>query len=167
MKKSLGTLVLILAFATPAGAQMTGSSASGMDAMQYYVGSWSCMAGEVGQPPQKASATYTLDSGVLHEMVNVPAQGTMKTPYVASSAETYDAKKHRYVETWLGNDAGWSVSNMGSISGNTEHWADQANSTGKLGRTMTVRTSQNRFDFTGYPTVTSTKANFKGYCTRA
>lgn len=167
MKSALGTLVLIVAIGAPAGAQMMGSSAAGMDAMQYYVGSWSCVAGTVGQAPSNATATYTLNSGVLHEMVDVPATGKMKIPYVASSAMTYDAKNRRYVETWLPNDAEWSVSYMPAITGNSEHWADHVSASGALGHTVTVRTSQSRFDFTGYPTLTSTKANFKGHCTRS
>jgi hypothetical protein len=119
-----------------------------------------------GEAPQKATAVYALENGLMTETVNVPPQGNMKSAYHANAAITYDAKAHRYVETWLGNQADWSVSNMLAMEGNTEHWADTQNSTGKLGHTVVTRTSQNRFDFEGYPTLTSTKAILKGTCTR-
>ena len=137
----------------------------GANALQYYVGTWSCVAGNVGQTPSKATATYTLTSGLLHESVDVPPSGKMKIAYVGSSSITYDAKNHRYVETWLGNDAGWSISYAKPWSGNTETWDDVQNSTGKLGRNVIVRTPA-RFDFTNYETIGSAKPVFKGYCTR-
>jgi hypothetical protein len=125
------------------------------------------MVTSAGEAPQKATAVYAIDSGLMTETVDVPPQGKMKSAYRASAATTYDAKTHRYVETWLGNQADWSISDMGAMSGKTEHWADTQNSSGKLSRTVVTRTSQNQFDFLSYPTLTSTKSNFKGSCTRA
>ena len=151
----------------PAGAQMmSAANMGGMSTMQYYVGTWSCTAGVPGKPMQKATSTYTLQSGVLSETVVVPATKDMKTPYVAASATTYDAKHQRYIETWVGNDAGWSVSFAKPWTGKTENWADHVNNTGKLGRTVVVRTSDSGFEFTGYPDMTGTTPNFKGSCTR-
>jgi hypothetical protein len=69
---------------------MNGRSTMGMGPEQYYVGTWNCMAGPVGKPPSKATATFTLDSGVLRQWVLVPAQGKMKTAYVIEIATTYD-----------------------------------------------------------------------------
>ncbi|HEY1883505.1 MAG TPA: hypothetical protein VGG51_10745 [Candidatus Cybelea sp.] len=161
MKQVLGFAVLAMMLSAPAGAQTP------MEAMQYYTGSWSCTVGNAGEAPQKAMAVYTLENGLMTETVNVPPQGKLKSAYRASAATTYDAKTHRYVETWLGNQADWSVSSMGAMSGKTEHWADTQNSTGKLEHTIVTRTSQNQFDFESYPTLMSTKANFKGSCTRA
>ncbi len=168
LKNALSFAVLSVLLSTPAGAQVMGAqSAPGMGALQYYVGTWSCMAGVVGQPPQKATATYTLDSGLLREWVNVPPQGKMKTAYVASGAETYDVKNHRYLETWMGNDADWSVSAAKPWTGNTERWVDQSSSTGKLASSITVRTDQNHFTFGTYASMMSMKVVFKGSCTRA
>jgi hypothetical protein len=168
LRKAFGLFVLIFALGAPAGAQMmNGRSTMGMGPEQYYVGSWSCMAGPVGKPPSKATATFTLDSGVLRQWVLVPAQGKMKTAYVIEIATTYDAKNQRFVQTGLGNDGGWWVDFAKPWTGNTEEWVDHANSVTPLGHSQTIRTSQNRFDFTSYPTVTSMKANFKGYCTRS
>ncbi|HET6277053.1 MAG TPA: hypothetical protein VFE16_14080 [Candidatus Cybelea sp.] len=141
--------------------------AAGMDDMQYYVGTWTCMVGPTGVPASKATGTYTLDGGVLREWVSVPPTGQMTQAYMASSAMTYDAKSGQYVETWLGNMADWSVSSAKPWTGNTEEWADTANNTGKLGRTEVVRTNQNSFTFTSYATQTDTSPNFKGACTRS
>ena len=77
MRNSLAALVLAVVFAAPAGAQST----VGMGAMQYYVGTWSCMAGSIGTPPSKATSTYTLDGGIMRQWVEVPAQGKMTKAY--------------------------------------------------------------------------------------
>lgn len=140
---------------------------TGMAAMQYYVGTWSCQAGPIGSPPNTATATFTIDSGVMRQWVLVPAQGKMKSPYVLSIATTYDAKNGRYVEALLDNGANWTVSFAQPWTGNTEQWTDQSSSDGKLGHSQTVRTDQNSFTFTGYPTVTSTTPVFQGTCNRS
>lgn len=167
MRKFLGFVFLVVVAASPAGAQMMSSqSMMGMGPLRYYVGTWSCTAGSVGQPPVKAAATYTLDSGLLREWILVPAQGKMKSAFALASVTTYDAQKRRYVQTWLGNDAGWSVDYAKPWTGNTEIWVDYARANGKLQRNVTVRSDQNHFSFRGYPTVTSTKADFRGSCSR-
>ncbi len=163
MRTILALIVLAGAFAAPAAAQSSG----GMAAMQYYVGTWSCMAGDVGQPQSKATATYTIDAGLMREWVVVPAQGKMTKPYMLSIATSYDAKKGRYVGSQVDNFAGWSVSFAQPWTGNTEHWTDLASSTGKLGHSQTIRTNRNSFSFMGYPTITATKPDFKGTCTRS
>ena len=61
----MGAMILV---AAPAGAQMM-SGTSSMSGMQYYVGTWSCMAGSVGQPQSKATATFTMESGLLRQYV--------------------------------------------------------------------------------------------------
>ena len=134
--------------------------------MQYYVGAWSCVAGTIGRPPVKATATYSLDSGVMREWVVVPAQQKMKRAYSISFAVTYDPKHRRYVQTTLDNDASWSISYAKPWTGNTEQWTDQSNDEGKPTRNQTVRTNANSFTFTGYPSLTATKPNFKGTCNR-
>ncbi len=78
----------------------------------------------------------------------------------------YDSKKGRYVSTNLDNGGGWSAGYY-TLSGNTEHWTDSAADTGKLGRSTTVRTNDNTFTSVGYPTMTSTKVNFKATCRRS
>lgn len=161
MKHTLILLALIAVAGGPAGAQ----PAPGMAAMQYYVGSWSCAATNVGRPPTTATLTYTLDTGVLRQWVIVPAQGKMTQPYVISIATTYDAKNGRYVQTGLDSIAAWWVS-YGTLSGNTEQWTDHANSD-KLGRAQAVRTDDNSFVFMGYDTVASTQPNFQATCRRS
>jgi hypothetical protein len=162
MLRASAILGLAIIVAAPAAAQ----SATGMGAMQYYVGTWSCSAGMVGQAASTATATYTLDSGVLHAWINVPKQGKMKSVYAFSEATTYDAKNARYVETRLDNLASWGVAYAKPWTGNTETWTDHATSDGKLTRGNTVRVSQNEFTFDNYPSQSATKVDFKGSCHR-
>jgi hypothetical protein len=162
LKRALALCALALAFAAPAGAQAAG----GMGAMQYYVGTWACAGGPVGIPPQKATVTYTLDSGVLRQWVDVPAQGKMKQ-YGLSSGTTYDAKKGRYVSTSIDSMSAWGVSVAKPWTGNTERWTDIATSDGKLGHGVLVRTDDNDFVYTAYATVTGTKPNFKVTCKKS
>jgi hypothetical protein len=162
LRNALVLLALAAIVAVPAGAQ----SATGMAGMQYYVGTWSCTGGPIGQKPANATLTYTLDDGVLRQWVNVTATGNMKKPYVLNATTTYDAKNGRYVQVGLDSDAAWWVSYAKPWTGNTESWTDHSTSSGKLGKSETVRTSQNAFTFTGYATISATKPNFHVACRR-
>ncbi len=146
---------------------MNSQSMPGAGALQYYVGTWNCMAGDVGKPASKATATFTLDSGVLRQWVVVPPSGKMKTEYAINITEAYDAKNKRYVQTGLGNDGNWWVDYAKPWTGNTEQWVDHANSVPPMGHSTTVRTDQNHFSFQAYPSMTATKPGFKGTCTRS
>lgn len=159
----LAIAVLLLVAVAPSAAQ----SATGMAAMQYYVGSWSCMAGDTGRPKQKANVTYSMDDGVLRMWVVVPKQGKMTNDYAFQSAMVYDAKAGHYVQSNLDTQAAWSISTAKPWSGNTEVWYDKQSNNGKLGRGETVRTTQNSFSFKSYASATSTKSTFGGTCTRS
>lgn len=166
MKYSLFFVAALLAAAAPANAQMAAPQGpADVGNLSYYVGTWSCMAGNVGQKPMPATATYTMDSGLLREFVTVPAGGMMKYPYTLSIAIIYDAKHHRFVDTGLGNDGGWWVSYAKPWSGQTEMWTDHANSDA-LGRNVTTRDSHDHFSFTSWDKVAGGKVVFKGSCTR-
>jgi hypothetical protein len=106
----------ILATAAPGAAQ----TPSGMAAMQYYVGTWACMA--AGDPDSKATATYAIENGVMRDWVVVPPQGKMTEPYQLAIVTTFDAKNNRYVQTSLDNQATWAVSSAKAFTGNTEIW---------------------------------------------
>jgi hypothetical protein len=162
VRKTLLISILAVAFAAPANAQTT----TGMGAMQYYVGTWSCVAAQTGQPTVNATATYVADSGVLRSWVVVPVQGQMKGPYALSSTTTYDAQNSRYVQTSLDNGASWDVSTAKPWTGTTEQWADLSTS-GKPGRAEVVRTDSNTFTLSGYETPTSPAPNFKVTCKRS
>jgi hypothetical protein len=158
-------LVLLGALAGAFAAPVATRSA-GMDDLQYYVGTWACQAGEPGKPPSHATATYTLDGGVLRQWVAVPVQSGMKRAYYFNSATTYDAKKGLFVQANLDSDAAWSIDYAKPWTGNMEQWADHASSS-KPGHSTVTRTNQNSFSFVGYPTLTSTTPSFKGSCTRS
>jgi hypothetical protein len=156
----------LFAFAFVAIAPLGAQSASGMAAMQYYVGSWSCVGTQTGQQPTKATLTFTLDDSLLREWILVPAQGKMKAPYALAVVTSYDPKHSRYIQTNNDNTSVWSVAYAQAFSGNTEQWVDHANSSGKLGHGTLVRTDQNTFNYTGYPALTG-KPNFKAICHRS
>jgi hypothetical protein len=132
-------------------------SATGMAAMQYYVGTWSCTGGAVGKPPGHASLKYTMNGDVLQAWVQAPKG------YVESSSTTYDSKNDRYVDAGVANDSTWYVTYR-TISGNMETSVDHATADGKLGHGTTVRAGSANFTYTGYPTVSGGKADFKATC---
>ena len=168
MKSLLLCITAICIAAAPAGAQMTAPAGpSDVGNLHYYVGSWSCTVTDTGQKPMHADATYTLDSGLLREFVTAPVTDGMKYPYTLQMAERYDAKNHRFVETGLGNDGYWWVSDSKPWSGATESWTDHATNDNKLGRGETTRDSANQFSFMNWDKVSGGKVIFKGTCTRA
>jgi hypothetical protein len=157
----LAIFVFLAAAAVPAVAQDSG----GMAAMQYYVGTWACVA--VGEPDSNTTATYTITNGVLHDSVVIPPQGKMTTPYEIAIATTFDAKNNQYVQTSLDNMATWAVSTAKPFTGKTEEWVNTSTFDGKLGRVQVVRTDQNAFDIIGYATVSQTKPDYKVTCHRS
>lgn len=158
--------LLLAALAAAAMPPIAAQPATGMAAMQYYVGNWNCISSAAGEAPDKATSSFTLESELLRQTVVVPPQGKMKTSYILNIATTYDAKNGRYVQTGLDNTAAWWISYAKPWSGNTEEWADHANSSGKLGHGSTVR-SANGFTITAYETMTAAKPSFKVTCTRS
>ena len=87
--RTLALLALFAIAALPAAAQ----SGAGTSALQYYVGTWSCMGGPPGQPPSKATITYTLDSGILRQTIDAPMQGRMKKAYMSSNCHDIRRKE--------------------------------------------------------------------------
>jgi hypothetical protein len=155
----------LFAFVLAAIAPMSAQSASGMAAMQYYVGSWSCTGGMIDDPTH-ASVTYTMDNGILHQWVSVAPTAKMKQPFYIAFEMSWDAKHQRYSETALNYLGGWYVSYAKPFMGNTEHWTDAAASDGKLGWGEAVRVDQNTSTYTGYASMTSKSPDFKVSCTR-
>jgi hypothetical protein len=145
---------LALAVALPA------RSATGMAAMQYYVGSWSCTGGTIGKKMLHASLKYTMDGDILQNWIHV------SDGYVQSGSISYDSKNDRYVNAGVANDNTWFVNYM-TLSGNTETSVDHATADGKLGHGVTVRTSNTSFTYTGYPTVSGGNPNFKASCQKS
>jgi hypothetical protein len=144
----------------------TAKSATGMSAMQYYVGSWTCRGGNVSKPPVHATLRLTLANDILNEWVTVPVQTGMTTAINESILTAYDAKNNRYVSVDLHNNARWGVT-YATLDGNTETDVDHATWDGKLGHGVVDRVNNSTFTVTAYPTLTSTKADFKATCHRS
>jgi hypothetical protein len=160
--KTLGLFALVVIVAEPASVR----AAPGAAALRYYVGTWSCRAGVIGQSTVKSTVTYTFDSGLLHEWVDVPPQGKMTKPYLNSIAISYDSSSRHYVQTGTDNDGFWWVSFAQPWTGNTERWTNHVSSDNRIRRYQWVRTNQNAYSFTEYPSLTATKPDFKGTCSR-
>jgi hypothetical protein len=155
-------VLVLLAFAVaPASAQ----APAGMGAMQYYAGAWACSA--PGEPDSNATATYTIENGVMRDSVVVPAQGKMTAPYELAIVTTFDAKHDRYMQTSLDNQAEWAVSFAKPFTGNTEEWVNNVTNDGKLGHVKVVRTDRNDFDIIGYSTMSQTKPDYTVICHRS
>ena len=167
MNRILSSLVAVAALAAVAAsaAPVAAQPSSGMAALRYYVGNWTCVAKAMGEPASTSTLTGTLDGGVLRMWVWQPAQGKMRSPYGLSMVDTYDAKMRRYVSVANDSTSGWSVG-YGTIAGMTERWIDQANAGGPMRRSETMR-RPNSFTVTAYPSRTATRSDFKVTCTRA
>lgn len=150
---AIGAAALSLIFTLPA------RSATGMAALQYYVGTWSCTGGTIGKPPGQATLTYTMNGDVLQVWIKAPKG------YVQSSSRTYDSKNNRYVDAGVANNNNWFVTYI-TLSGNTETSIDHAGN-GTLGHGTTVRTSSSAFTYTGYPTLAAVKPDFKVACRKS
>ena len=157
--------VLVFAFISASVAAASAETLGGMAAMQYYVGTWACAA--AGEPDSNATATYAIENGVMRDSVVLPPQGKMTAPYQLAIVTVFDAKNNRYVQTSLDNQGVWAVSFAKPFTGNTEEWADNVTSDGKLGHVEVVRTDQTTFDITGYSTMSQTKPDFKVTCHRS
>lgn len=167
MRHALHKTLVFFVFVLIAAGQANVGAAPGAAALRYYVGTWSCRAGVIGQPAVRSTVTYTFDSGLLHEWVDVPPQGKMTKPYLNSIAISYDSEKGHYVQTGTDNDGFWWISFAEPWTGNTERWKNYASSDNRIRRYQWVRTNQNTYSFIEYPSPAATKPDFKGTCSRA
>jgi hypothetical protein len=76
-----------------------------MDALQFYVGRWSCLERKASDPPLSSTFTFATESSLMRQWIARPKQGSMQAPYVVNSTFAYDATRHRYVQTEMDNDA--------------------------------------------------------------
>jgi hypothetical protein len=156
----IGALLAVGAASLVLAPTLSARSVTGMAAMQYYVGTWSCIGGAIDKQPFHFTVRYTEDAAILQIWVQA-AKG-----YVQSGSLRYDSKNDRYVEAAVANDDTWFVAYR-TISGNTETSVDHATSDGKLGRLVTVRTSGTSFTSTTYPGLSGGKAVLRWTCQKS
>jgi hypothetical protein len=165
MRIRIALSVLGLALAVQTGVQSTAQGAEpGMQAMQYYVGLWTCTGGAIGKPTA-GTFEYRMDGAKLLVTVAVPVQGTPSRAWLGVETK-YDAAKGVFVSTAFDN-GGWDESYAKPWTGNTEEWLDHSTADGKLGRSRVVRVSQSEYTRTGYTTVTGSTLSYKLKCTRS
>lgn len=164
LRLTLSVLGLVLAAQTGAKSPAWGAEPQGLQAMQYYVGLWTCAGGAIGKPT-RGTIEYQIDGGALRDTVAAAISGTPSRPWL--SVETkYDANAHQFVNTAF-DSGGWDVSYAKPWTGNTEEWLDHSTANGKLGRTHVVRVNKNEYVQTGFTTLTGTKQSYKITCSRS
>lgn len=164
MKRRFITLLLLNVLYAGLGPQA--EAASHMSALQYYVGTWSCVERESGAPPLSSKFTFAMESNLMREWIDRPKQGSMNMPYVVNATFAYDSKHRRYVETEMDNEAAWYVSAADPWSGNTIQWVDLATST-KLSRWEMTRIDGTSFMVRSFARSADTKPNYTAACKRA
>jgi len=136
-----------------------------MDALQFYVGRWSCLERKAGDPPLSSTFTFAMESNLMRQWIDRPKQGSMPARYVVNSTFAYDATRHRYVQTEMDNDATWYVSIAEPWQGNTIRWVDLATST-KLSRWEMTRINNTTFSIESFAKVSDKTPNYTASCKR-
>src|ERR1700734_3304878 len=137
-----------------------------MDALQFYVGKWSCLERKASEPPLSSTFTFAMESNLMRQWIARPKQGSMQAPYVVNSTFAYDETRHRYVQTEMDNDASWYVSIAEPWQGNTIRWVDLATSTSKLSRWEMTRTNDTTFAVESFAKVSDRTPTYTASCTR-
>lgn len=140
-------------------------TANPMDALQFYVGRWSCLERKGADAPWSSTFTFAMESNLMRQWIARPQQGTMKAPYVVNSTFAYDAARHRYVQTEMDNDGTWYVSTAEPWQGVTIHWVDLASST-KLSRWQMARVDNATFTVESFAQVGDKTPNYTASCKR-
>jgi hypothetical protein len=159
-RTAISLLALLLGAAT-----IKARAANPMDALQFYVGSWSCLERKASDPPLSSTFTFAIEANLMRQWITRPKQGSMQAPYVVNSTFAYDAGRHRYVQTEMDNDATWYVSIAEPWEGNTIHWVDLATST-NLSRWDMTRIDNTTFTVESFAKVSDKTPNYTASCKR-
>ena len=154
--------LLALLLGAPA---INAQAANPMNALQFYVGKWTCIERKAGDPPLSSTFTFAIESNLMRQWITRPKQGSMQAPYAVNSTFAYDAARHRYVQTEMDNDATWYVSVAEPWQGNTIHWVDLAIST-KLSRWEMTRIDDAAFTVESFAKVSDKTPNYTASCKR-
>jgi hypothetical protein len=139
--------------------------ANPLDALQFYVGKWSCLERKAGAPALSSTFTFAIEANLMRQWITRPKQGSMQAPYVVNSTFAYDATRHRYVQTEMDSDATWYVSVAEPWQGNTIRWVDLATST-KLSRWEMTRINNTTFAVESFSDVSDKTPNYTASCKR-
>jgi hypothetical protein len=170
IRMSFALLFTLALAGSPVFAASEPTSATGpMSAMNYFIGSWNCTGGPVGQPAGKAVVAYEMELGgdIVQESLDVAAMG--KNPgFRDLGSIAYDAKKHRFSSAGVDSMGGWGVSWSAGWKGDTITWTDIATADGDLGRIVATKAGATAYDLLGYSKVKGVeKVSLKVHCTKA
>jgi hypothetical protein len=156
--------IALLAFLS--GAPTTKAQAvNPMDALQFYVGRWTCLERKASHLPMASTFTFAIESNLMRQWIVRPKQGSMQAPYVVNSTFAYDATRHRYVQTEMDNGAAWYVSIAEPWQGNTIRWIDVATST-KLSHWEMTRIDNATFTVESFDKASDKTPNYTASCKR-
>jgi hypothetical protein len=155
-------LVLVLALV-----EARAQAANPMDALQFYVGTWSCVERPAHSPPLSSTFTFAMEANLMREWIDQRrTQGSMRAPAGVNATFAYDSKHHRYVETEMYSDGSWYVSVANPWKGNTIQWVDVASWT-NLSRWEMTRVNATGFTLASFAKVTDKTPNYTATCKRA
>lgn len=140
-------------------------AANPMDALKYYVGSWSCVEHTAGNSPLSSKFVFAMESNLMRQWITRPQQGSMRRPYVVNSTFAYASERHRYVQTEMDNDAAWYLSLAEPWTGNTIHWVDLATST-KPSRWEMTRIDSRTFAIASFAKLADETPSYTATCKR-
>jgi hypothetical protein len=140
-------------------------AADPMGALQFFVGTWSCIEHPPNKPSLSSTFTFVMESGLLRQWIVRPKQGSMRAPYVVNSTFAYDSTHRRYVQTEMDNEAAWWVSAADSWQGDTLHWVDLSTST-TLSRWEMTRVDPATFTIRSFSRRDDPAPNYTASCKR-
>jgi hypothetical protein len=153
-------IVLLLA-ATSSRAEV----ADPMHALQFFVGTWSCIEHPQDKAALSSTFTFVMEPGLLRQRIVRPKQGAMRAPYVVNSTFAYDSTHRRYIQTEMDNEAAWWVSAADSWQGDTLHWVDLSTST-TLSRWEMTRVDPATFTIRSFSKRDDPAPNYTASCKR-
>lgn len=156
-------LVLLVGIppATASGAAAGGSLAT---TLGYFIGTWSCVGGELKAKPMTAGVTWTyaLGNTLVDERIDVPPAGKSQS-YRSGGYASYETQHKRVVSVMTDQYGGWAVTWTGGWVGNTLTFHDLASDDNMIGSAVDTRISASAFDHLRY---SKGKVVFKAHCVK-
>jgi hypothetical protein len=140
-------------------------AANPLDALQSYVGTWSCVEQRAAKPPVSSTFTMAMEGNLMREWIARPKQGSMRAPYFANATFAFDAQRHRYVETEMDTDAHWYVSVADPWTVDTIKWVDVATSE-QPSRWDMVRGDRETFTVQSFAKLADAAPDYTAACKR-
>jgi hypothetical protein len=157
-------LLVLLLGAPPATAKTAVPGGPLAATLGYFIGSWSCMGGDLKAKPMAATVTwsYALRNTLVDEHIDVPPAG--KTPgYRSGGYASYEPHQKRIISVMTDEYGGWAVTRTAGWVGNTLTFHDLANDDNMIETAVDTRAGASTFDHARY---SKGKVIFKAHCVK-